>query len=70
MQEYTSKEALVKEIEKTADQFIREFDDITDSDSNLRLEGVERTPREMIAYQLGWMASFVAGIAMSWRGKK
>lgn len=55
MQEYTSKEALVKEIEKTADQFIREFDDITDSDSNLRLEGVERTPREMIAYQLGWM---------------
>lgn len=43
MQEYTSKEALVKEIEKTADQFIREFDDITDSDSNLRLEGVERS---------------------------
>lgn len=55
MQEYTSKEALVEEIEKTAAQFIREFDDIADSDSNLRLEGVDRTPREMITYQLGWM---------------
>lgn len=35
MQEYTSKEALVKEIEKTSAQFIQEFDDIADSDSNL-----------------------------------
>lgn len=55
MQEYISKEALVEEIKKTAAQFIGEFDDITDKDSDLRLEGVDRTPREMIAYQLGWM---------------
>ena len=55
MREYTSKEALAEEIKKTADQFIGEFDDITDNDSDLRLEGVERTPREMLAYQLGWM---------------
>lgn len=56
MQEYTSKEALVAEIEKTAAQFIGEFDDVADEDSDLRLEGVDRTPREMIAYQLGWMS--------------
>lgn len=55
MQEYTSKEALIEEIKKTAAQFIGEFDGITDKDSDLRLEGVDRTPREMIAYQLGWM---------------
>lgn len=36
-------------------QFIQEFNDVSDEDSDLRLEGVERTPREMIAYQLGWM---------------
>lgn len=55
MQEYTSKEALVEEIKKTAAQFIGEFDDVAEKDSNLRLEGVDRTPREIIAYQLGWM---------------
>lgn len=55
MQEYTSKEALAEEIKKTAAGFIKEFDDVVEKDSNLRLEGVDRTPREMIAYQLGWM---------------
>lgn len=55
MQEYASKEALIEEIQKTAAQFIGEFDDISGNDSDLRLEGVDRTPREMIAYQLGWM---------------
>lgn len=55
MQEYTSKEAFAEEIKKTAALFIREFDGIADSDSDLRLEGADRTPREMIAYQLGWM---------------
>ena len=55
MQEYTSKEALIEEIKKTAAQLIEEFDAVADSDSDLRLEGVDRTPREIIAYQLGWM---------------
>ena len=55
MQEYTSKEALAEEINKTATLFIVEFDDVADKDIDLRLEGVDRTPREMIAYQLGWM---------------
>lgn len=55
MQEYTSKEALADEIQKTAAQFIKEFEDVADDDSNLRLEGVDKTPREMLAYQLGWM---------------
>lgn len=53
--ENKSKEALIEGIKKTAAQFIGEFDDITDKDSDFRLEGVDRTPREMIANQLGWM---------------
>lgn len=55
MQEYASKDALIEEIKKAAAQFIGEFDDVKDEESNLRVEGVDRTPHEMIAYQLGWM---------------
>lgn len=55
MQEYTNKEAFIEEIEKTAALFVQEFSNVADADSNLRLDGVDRTPREIIAYQLGWM---------------
>ncbi|MBC5737419.1 ClbS/DfsB family four-helix bundle protein [Lawsonibacter faecis] len=55
MREYEDKEALIGEIEKTAALFLQEFDDVSDADGDLRLEGVDKTPREMLAYQLGWM---------------
>ena len=56
MQEYASKNALIDEIRKTAELFIKEFDDVSEDDKNLLLDGVDRTPREIIAYQLGWMS--------------
>ena len=52
---YTSKEELVAAIRKRADLFILEFDDIDESDKDRRLEEGERTPFEMLAYQLGWL---------------
>lgn len=55
MQEYKDKEALIYEIKKTADLFIKEFEDVEDADKDLRLEDTEKTPQEIIAYQLGWM---------------
>lgn len=55
MQSYENKEDLIAEIRKTADMFIAEFDGIPESDKAIRLEEVDRTPSEMIAYQLGWM---------------
>jgi hypothetical protein len=55
MTEYQSKQALADEIKRTAALFIAEFEDVADADFDVRLEGVERTPREMIVYQLGWM---------------
>lgn len=61
MAEYTNKEALINEIRKTADVFIEEFHDIDEADKDLRLEGVDRTPQEIIAYQLGWM-----GLVRGW----
>jgi hypothetical protein len=55
MNEYISIKNLTDEIKKTADAFIKEFDDLQEADKDLRLDGVDRTPQEMIAYQLGWM---------------
>ncbi|QIB68897.1 ClbS/DfsB family four-helix bundle protein [Aminipila butyrica] len=55
MQEYANREALIAEIKKTANLFISEFDGIHESDKAVRFEEVDRTPQEIIAYQLGWM---------------
>ena len=55
MQGYESKEALIAEIRKTAELFVREFDDVDEADADELVGGVDRTPREMLAYQLGWM---------------
>lgn len=61
MQEYANKIELMHEIEKTFHLFIREFADVTEAQQNLIVEGVDRTPAQMIAYQLGWM-----GLLLSW----
>ncbi|MDR1579014.1 MAG: ClbS/DfsB family four-helix bundle protein [Synergistaceae bacterium] len=55
MQEYESKQALIDEITKTAELFIKEFDGIAETDKDVRYDDVDRTPQEIIAYQLGWM---------------
>ncbi len=61
MQEYANKIELMHEIEKTSHLFIREFADVTEAQKNLIVEGVDRTPAQMIAYQLGWMS-----LLLSW----
>jgi hypothetical protein len=53
MQSYESKKALIAEIEKTAALFIREFPDVKEEDKDKLMDGVDRTPAQMIAYQLG-----------------
>lgn len=55
MKEYSSKQELINEIKKYATVFISEFDMVNDHTKDLLLEGVDRTPSQMIAYQLGWM---------------
>lgn len=60
MQAYSDKKALIAEVEKTAALFIAEFDGIEEADKNLRFNGVDRTPQEMLAYQLGWMHLLLA----------
>ncbi len=55
MKVYTSKEELKNEIEKTAKLFVGEFDAINNEDKDVMVDSVDRTPSQMIAYQLGWI---------------
>ncbi|HCW52298.1 MAG TPA: cytoplasmic protein [Clostridium sp.] len=55
MVEYKSKEDLIIEISNRSKLFIQEFDNINEQDKDVLLNGVDRTPAQMIAYQLGWM---------------
>lgn len=61
MQEYGNKQMLINEIQKRADLFINEFNDIPNDKGDVRLDGIDKTPKEMIAYQLGWL-----NLVMGW----
>lgn len=52
---YKNREELILEISKRAKLFINEFDDISEKDKDKFIDEVDRTPAQMIAYQLGWM---------------
>jgi len=55
VQSYLNKEELIAGIQKFSEVYIAEFEEILDSDKNIRLDGTERTPYENLVYQLGWM---------------
>jgi len=46
MQEYAYKNTLVTEIRNTANLFIKEFDDISEADKNVRYDEVYRIPQQ------------------------
>lgn len=55
MKEYESKSALLAEIQKKAGLFIGEFSTISEKDKDLLFDEVDRSPAQMLAYQLGWL---------------
>lgn len=55
MKEYQSKEDLITEIELAANLFIAEFSSVNEANKDQMMAGVDRTPAQMIAYQLGWL---------------
>ncbi|MDU4962480.1 MAG: ClbS/DfsB family four-helix bundle protein [Sporomusaceae bacterium] len=61
MQQYPDKQALLFEIEKTYRLFDKEFDAVAEESKALRIEEVDKTPQEMLAYQLGWLR-----LVLSW----
>lgn len=58
---YENKEELKEQIEKYGGLFIKEFISVKEEDKDSLVEGVDRTPVQMIAYQLGWM-----NLILSW----
>lgn len=54
MRSYTNKEELKSEINKTFEKYISEFDNIPESLKDKRVDEVDRTPAENLAYQVGW----------------
>lgn len=61
MATYTTKKELIFEIEKTANLFIQDFNDIKEAQKDVMVEEIDRTPVQMIAYQLGWL-----NLLMNW----
>ncbi|EMW5681231.1 ClbS/DfsB family four-helix bundle protein, partial [Enterococcus faecium] len=54
MRTYKNKEELKKEINRTYTKYILEFETIPEELKDKRVEEVDRTPAENLAYQVGW----------------
>ena len=56
MRTYVNKDELKNEINKSFAKYISEFNDIPESLKDERIDEVDRTPAENLAYQVGWTA--------------
>ena len=65
MAKYQNRQELILEISNRAKLFIEEFNDINEKDKDRLIDGVDRTPMQMIAYQLGWM-----NLILDWENKE
>ena len=54
MRTYENKEELKAEIRKTFEKYISEFDNIPEALKDIRVDEVDRTPAENLAYNVGW----------------
>ena len=55
MPQYDSKVALIAAIQNSYQLFDGEFDDVPEEKKNVRIKEIDRTPQEMLAYQIGWL---------------
>ncbi|PTN18717.1 Irc4p [Saccharomyces cerevisiae] len=65
MREYTSKKELKEEIEKKYEKYDAEFETISESQKDEKVETVDRTPSENLSYQLGWV-----NLLLEWEAKE
>ena len=54
MRSYENKDELKNEIKKTFEKYIAEFETIPEDLKDTRVDEVDRTPAENLAYQVGW----------------
>lgn len=55
MQGYKNTKDLVEHLKSSYQKFIAEYDGISDSVADNRIAQVDKTPREMLSYQVGWI---------------
>lgn len=55
MRTYSSKQELIGVIRDSYEKYDTEFAVLNDADRDVRVEGVDKTPAENIAYQIGWL---------------
>ena len=68
MRAYKDKEELKSEIKTSFEKYISEFDSIPEPLKDKRVDGVDRTPAENLAYQVGWTALLLKWEADEKRG--
>ncbi|WP_311407431.1 ClbS/DfsB family four-helix bundle protein [Liquorilactobacillus uvarum] len=61
MRNYTSSSELVDAINLSYKKFIQEFAEVPETLKNKRIDLVDKTPAEMLAYQIGWLT-----LLLSW----
>lgn len=62
---YSDSVELISEIKLRLNRFMEEFESISDSMKDMRLEDVDKTPSEMLSYQLGW-----TDLLLSWEKRE
>ncbi|MDO4795233.1 MAG: ClbS/DfsB family four-helix bundle protein [Brachymonas sp.] len=67
---YADKAAFLAELGKRADLFIAEFDAVAEADKDSLRPTADRTPAQMLAYQLGWMKLVLAWDAEEAAGRQ
>ena len=65
MRTYENKDELKREINKSFEKYISEFDDIPESLKDVSVEEVDRTPAENLVYQVGWTT-----LVLKWKKMK
>ena len=65
MRTYENKDELKREINKSFEKYISEFDDIPEALKDVSVEEVDRTPAENLAYQVGWTT-----LVLKWKKMK
>ncbi|OFI47887.1 cytoplasmic protein [Floricoccus penangensis] len=61
MKSYDSKQELIDAIHASYGKYIEEFKAIPEDMKDIRIDGVDKTPAENLAYQLGWI-----NLLLSW----
>ena len=68
MRTYRDKEDLKNEIRQSFEKYISEFDTVPEALKDKKVPGVDRTPAENLAYQVGWTTLLLSWEADEKRG--